>query len=591
MKAKKPKQKKSLFRRIVNIFIGIFAAFLILLVLLFGFSQTSTFRDLLRDNIVDIANNSLNGKLSIGEIDGSIFTSLILRDVSVDVENENLLSAKKIDIKISPLQLLVKRIFFRSIELSDVNIAITENESGISNIERLIKSSDEPDPPAEQTDESEPSEPFPYSIQVNNLNFTNINLIKKNYANRNSNRTYPYLNLDDFKLDNFNLAAKLLFHNEENIYQLVFDDFSGKTNISDFEINNLSGTFEITNNYASVKQLNIVTDRSNISISAFLGQIDLMGGEIDLENFQKYPLQLELEAKPFTFDDLSVFLSGTRILYGSPSIKFKADGQFGNFNIQQLIVDYDKTHLDLAGRLENLHTPENLFLDVKIKNSSADYLTARRLLPDLDIPQVENLLVSDFNMDFRGEPTVFHAKMSANVGKGKLSTDAYMDVEEDILRYDINFETSNLDLTNIVAAPTILTSKGRVQGVGLSPEELDAELDIAIKKSSYDNLIIDSLRFETIARSEIIEFSLDGNVNYSNTSLSGIVDFTNSEEPEYEINGNLDNFNLAMLMEDPDLFTDLNFKLKAEGKDLDLDNMTGEFIVDLEPSYFRDQIN
>jgi hypothetical protein len=164
-----------------------------------------------------------------------------------------------------------------------------------------------------------------------------------------------------------------------------------------------------------------------------------------------------------------------------------------------------------------------------------------------------------------------------------------MDVEEDILRYDINFETENLNLTNIVNVPTVLTSNGKIQGVGLTPENLDAELDIAIDNSKYKNLVIDSLRFETLARSEIIEFVLDGNINYSNTYLAGIIDFTLPKAPEYEIAGNLDNLNLAILLEQPDMFTDLNFKLNAIGKDLDIDNMTGELTIDLEPSFFRDE--
>jgi uncharacterized protein involved in outer membrane biogenesis len=406
---KKQKQKKSLFRRIVNIFLGFFAVIFILLIILFGFSQTSTFRDILRDEIVDAANTSLNGKVSIGKIDGSIFTSLILRNVNVMVDDENLLTAENIDIKISPLQLLVKRIYFRSIQLQNVDISILENKNGESNLSRLLMQSEATEEDTTSVEETKESSKFPFAIQVNNLNLKNINIVLKSYENLNSTKTYPYLNLNDFKLENFNLAAKLLVHNEEDIYQLVFDDFSGKTNISDFEINKLSGTFEITDRYANVRQLNIQTDRSDISISAFLGQINLLG-DIDLENFQKYPLQLELDASPFTFDDLSVFLSGTRLLYGSPSVKLKADGQFGSFNVDHLIVDYDKTHLELAGRLENLHTPKDLFLDVEIKNSSADYATARKLLPDLDIPQFKDLLVTNMNIDFRGEPTVFPCK-------------------------------------------------------------------------------------------------------------------------------------------------------------------------------------
>ncbi|MDZ7766751.1 MAG: hypothetical protein U5K00_20410 [Melioribacteraceae bacterium] len=60
MKRKKQKVRRSLFHKIVNVFIGIVASIIVLLVLLLGISQTSTFRNYLKDKIVETTNSSLS---------------------------------------------------------------------------------------------------------------------------------------------------------------------------------------------------------------------------------------------------------------------------------------------------------------------------------------------------------------------------------------------------------------------------------------------------------------------------------------------------------------------------------------------------
>ncbi len=110
MKKNKDKilKKRTLFHRIVNVFLYIGIIILVLFLIAFGFSQTSTFRNYLRQNIVNIANKELNGHLSIGEIDGTIFTSLILRNTKINMGSDTLLYANLIEVKTSPLQIFLK---------------------------------------------------------------------------------------------------------------------------------------------------------------------------------------------------------------------------------------------------------------------------------------------------------------------------------------------------------------------------------------------------------------------------------------------------------------------------------------------------
>ena len=90
------KKKRTLLQKIVNVFLYAGLGILLLLLILFGITQTSTFREYLRETVLKEANSTLNGKLYIEKIDGTIFTSLLLRNTVVTMEDDTLLKAEKI---------------------------------------------------------------------------------------------------------------------------------------------------------------------------------------------------------------------------------------------------------------------------------------------------------------------------------------------------------------------------------------------------------------------------------------------------------------------------------------------------------------
>ena len=67
----------------VNIFVYTFVSIFMLLMIFFGVSQTSFFKSWMRDKVVEIVNDGINGKLSIEEIDGTIFTSFLIKNVTL----------------------------------------------------------------------------------------------------------------------------------------------------------------------------------------------------------------------------------------------------------------------------------------------------------------------------------------------------------------------------------------------------------------------------------------------------------------------------------------------------------------------------
>ncbi|MDP2038580.1 MAG: hypothetical protein Q8L04_14450, partial [Ignavibacteria bacterium] len=102
--------KRSVFRKIINTFISAFLVLLIISLVVLGFTQTKTFRELLREKVIALVNEEINGKLNIEKIDGTLLTSLYLHNTSIVVDNDTLLFASNVEVKTSPVQLLLKKI-------------------------------------------------------------------------------------------------------------------------------------------------------------------------------------------------------------------------------------------------------------------------------------------------------------------------------------------------------------------------------------------------------------------------------------------------------------------------------------------------
>ena len=190
VKVKKPKPKRSLFRKIINTFIGLFGVIIFLAILFLGFSQTSTFRDFLRNKIVEYYSNSFNGKIKIEKINGSLFSSLIFENTSIINGKDTIFTARHIEIKINPVFILTKKIYARDINLEDVRINIFQNAEGNWNISNLVKKNLYSKTSNLKNKKVNGRAFFPFIIQVNNLNFKNINFTHQNFTHLGSDSIY-----------------------------------------------------------------------------------------------------------------------------------------------------------------------------------------------------------------------------------------------------------------------------------------------------------------------------------------------------------------------------------------------------------------
>jgi hypothetical protein len=571
------KPKRSIFRKIINVFIGIFLGFVLLVVIFIGYSQTKSFREYLRSFVMSEVNSSINGNLTIEKIDGTILTSIFLRNTLLTTSGDTLLYAKNIEIKTSPLQIFMSKIFFRKILLEDVKIKLLQNEEGAWNYSSLLK----------LTEEDTSKTDFPFLIQVSNLQFKNINLINQNYQFAGSDKIYPTVNFDDLRIINLYLSGQAILDIDNSDYLLILEELSFKPNLTRFTMQNISGDFALTNKFIDVKNFTFITDSSDIRLNARLDEINLFSN-FSLEDFKNYPISIDLDASSFNFDDLSSFIGSTEILKGNPAVELKANGKFGSFKFEKLFIDYNTTHFEAIGEVRNLNIPDKLFIKAEIKNSDINYKDVNKLLPTLELPEFAKLSLTGANLFFEGEPTNFKSKFEGNVEQGFVKVDCSLNVGSSPMIYNIRFETNDLDLKPIIGVTTSLNSLGTLKGSGTSPTELNSEFNFQAVNSILENNPIENFSIVSNAKEGIINLDIDVKSNNATAFMTGKMIYDNDTIPTYSLIGQLNHIDLSELLNDENYNSDLNFYFSAEGKRTNLDDMIGVFSFGIDSSLYRD---
>ena len=574
----KLKVKRSMFRKVINVFIGIFLGIVLLLIILLGFSQTKTFREILRKEVISIMNKETNGKINIENIDGTVLTSLFLRNTSIVVDADTLLCAMNIEVKISPLQLILKKIYVRKVLLENVKIQLFQISDGTWNFQKFIK------PKPEDTTKSS----FSLQIQVADLQLRNVSLTRQTFQNYKSQKVYPMINFNDLRVSELNFSAEVFADIHKSDYLLVLKKFSFRPNLSRFTLQNISGEIAVTKQFASLKNFSFITDSSNFKISARLDSVNLLGG-IKLEDFKNYPVTLELNISSFNFDDLSSFIGSTEILKGNPSLQLKAHGKFGGFKIDKCILDYKNSHFDISGKVLNLNTPNKLFIQASLSNTDVNYKDVNELLPTLKLPEYAKLQLKNTNIVYEGEPTNFKTKFTCEIDEGKLTGEGSMNLNTNPTLYNIKFETEKLNLHSVLDVNTSLNSKGSFSGKGFSPMDALTELKLTISNSSINDYSIDKLDFNAKTKDRSIDLNLSGIGMNSIAFLKGNMTFDKDTIPTYHMTGSLNNVDLSKFVKDKNYQSKLNIRFDAEGRNLNPDEINGSFNFRIDSSSLRDK--
>ncbi len=584
MKNKKKRNiKRSLGRKILNAFIGIFGFLIFLFILFLGYSQTESFHKYLKNKIIEYYEDNFNGSLNIQNISGSLFTSLRLKGVKLSVNDNNLFTAEKIGIRINPILIFKRTINFTAIELENCSLNILQDSTKRWNID-LISLNKHKQP--EKPDSNGQSRTALFNLNIDNLNLINFNFTLKDLDHLHSDSVYSSVNWSDIRVANLNLNATVFANFNKPAFNVILNHFEAVTNTKTFRLKQLSGFLYMDNKELLADNLALKTDSSNIELTARMNDLNIFKMP-PLKSFKNFPVKLKLNTNSFNFSDLATFIPSVNFLKGKVKTNLITEGTFGNLKIKKLSLNYLSTKLNATGIVSKLNTPERLFLNIRLINSKINEGDALRLMPEFNLPDFNDYSFSKVNVQFKGEPTNFFAKFSGKHQDGNLNLKGKLNLNARTPSYNFRFTSSGLNLDGILNSPTSITAQGTIKGRGFNPNKLNASLEINALNSRINNYILDSLKLVTTASAKSFVLDLSSLVNGSKLNVKGSLDLRNEQSPSYNLRGLIDSLNLSNFTNNKKLNSDLNFSFEAKGRDLRLDSMNASFKVVLINSMLR----
>ena len=333
-----------------------------------------------------------------------------------------------------------------------------------------------------------------------------------------------------------------------------------------------------------MNNLNVATSRSKFIINSKVEEFNPFDST---SNFNTADINLNLDADSVNFADLTAFISSINILSGKVGAKIKTSGNLHKLNIDLLEVQYDSTRLMANGEIRNLDHPVDMYISTSFYNSYINQSDVNKLLPSVKIPIYPELGLLKFDtLNYKGEPLDFYSSFYLQTEKGNIAINASLNLTNPLMEYDVNFRTINFNISPFAGINTNLNSHGKIKGKGVSPRDLNANINYTADGSVVKGNTLDTLRLKVSAKSKNIKYRLLATSDTMSTTLAGDFDF-NRDTPSYKFKGNVRDFNVAKISSDTTFSTGLNFSINAEGENFDLDKMNLFLNMKLYDSYIN----
>ena len=586
---KKPQNKPRKKSRFFSYLILIFSTLLLFLVLVISLTQTSLFRNWLKDYLTDTVNESFSEKqsvLSIGELEGNFFSEIIVKDVLLKVKQDEMIKAETVKLNYDIFGLINKKIHITEAVLTNPSVNFTRllNNKGDSvwNFAYLFSSEDT------TRDTSE----FDWKIDVKRLRIENLNFVM--LASKPEDIPVSLINIapagsmttDNLKISSLTLETRAQY--DKNAIQLWIDHLGFNSNFG-FDLKGLSGDFYISESRAEINKLNIETSRSWVQMDyVFIDKLNLM--KVDgLPSFKGKDLRLSIVGKNFDFDDLKAFLPELNFLDGDLFFEMKAKGKFDDILIEKCRIETPGTNMGFSGRMKNLVDPEYLWFDVKSNEFKVDPEDTKRYTPGLPIPDYTHLGVVTGSVSYKGEPldfeSVFEVRSAAGNAKGFFN----MNMKTSNFRYSTSVEVEGGNIGKVLKDEKLQSNiNGKVEAEG-SGFELGS-INTTVKYELRDTRIYEQKIDKSAGIISINGYNVETDIGYTSGKFDAVVkgninvrDFNN---PVYSLKGQVRNLDVSTYTKQASDKSNLTFAFDINGKGISPEGLEGEYNINLANSYY-----
>ena len=331
-----------MIRKIFKIFVYLFIIVLLFVILAIGFTQTGIFKNILREKIVETANNALNGTLHIGEINGNLFTNFQIERIALTTETDTIATISRLAVVFQPTRLLNKEVILRFAELKSPYFRLKQLPDSSWNVSNLVRQKESP--PEEKPS---PSEPFAWHIILQDMKIIDGSI---DMVPLGTSQTIPE------KIRNLNCILSLSYDKEG--LSTTMRDFSLRALHPDLSVAEISFLLLLEHNGMSVQDLKLITDNSQLFGELFL-------------NFSENPeYMIKLSPSEVSLDEISNFvpdLGMQGIISLNGLVNYSGDDLKTDIQLQHRNQD-----IKLVGFLNNLQSIPEYDIQAKISRFNPD---------------------------------------------------------------------------------------------------------------------------------------------------------------------------------------------------------------------------
>ena len=459
-------------------------------------TQTGIFRDWVKNKIETAVNESVNGRLEIGTLDGNLFTRAELSDLGFFIGPDTIATIERIDIRYDLWPLFSGIIQLDSLSMDSPTLYLSQDSANVWNITRVV--------PLESSDVSaDPDESqFDYEVIVGafSLNRGRIQLTS-------TERLIPRA------IDSINVEMSGRYTESHQTLNLQTFNFCARE--PQFVLSQLSFDLERTARAISISNFDLKTSENSFAASGEYAPADSVRS------------QAAVLSKPIAFEEFAFVMPDIKII-ANPTITLSTNLRQDSLALDLLIVEGNQS-LGVVGYVANISSLlDSAATDIPrygatIRLSRVDprgwlsdppfdfrasgeiaitgegrevekingVLTAR-----LQDCVVDNRPISDFRIDASYKNGNVDGKLSVVAGFGRINVTAKVADLLGVRRTVANGTMSALNVARIIGDDSLqsdLNAKFDIDVTGKDPSTLKGRAALVMSRSSFTDISVDTL--------------------------------------------------------------------------------------------------
>ena len=572
-------------KRLAIIVLRVVLALLLLVLLLAGASQTQLFRDRLRSVALSNLQSLFNADVYLGELRGNLVAGFSIDSLSIAVDGIPVVATNDVEFRYNIFALPGRTLSLGSITLAHPTVRLLRDHRGEWNFARVIRPTT---PDSQKTSPKEPTAPWVVDLQALEILDGHV-LVVDSSGLEEYERDREAVDYRNLTLRNVTLAMS--GHSDPDEKRVSIDQLSFDMDHPALHVRALTFEARVTDREVGIKNLRFISDRSDLSFTGDLKNIDLLDG-VQLASLQHSPITATLTIGALDCGELRQWIPALSFLNGAVTGALAVSGEFGHVDVHRLDLHHGKTNLSLRGMVGNLHNPSALTLDIRMEGNTIDAGDLQVLLPGLSLPDLAGLGVTAVSARFKGEPLNFTAGISLDSKAGAAQVpEVSMRIGGPLtLDYNGSVTFQNLNLAAVVGDPSLesrLTGSASARGAGVTIREMLGAFEVRLDSSSFREEPISDTWLSLAARERRLLGRVQVNAGPARVEATGMLDESQISLPTFSLNGEISNLNLHHLFRDPAFDSDISLKVDASGSGLTWEDVDGTLLIDLARSRYR----